>query len=140
MVGLTLIEVLIALAIIAIALTAIIKSTSQSIRGTSYLQTKMTALWVGQSIMNGIRVGYIKVDDEKKDVISALAQNWYWLAKNEETPNKRIRKIIVNVYGKEVENAEDETPYVTLEGYLYKQPANVTVLPPPTEGKPNEKH
>jgi prepilin-type N-terminal cleavage/methylation domain-containing protein len=50
--GLTLIEVLVALAIISIALTAIIKATSENIRGTAYLQDKTIAMYVARQILN----------------------------------------------------------------------------------------
>ncbi len=56
-VGLTLIEVLIALAIVGIAMTAIIKATSQNIRSTAYLQNKLIAMWVGQQVSNEMLAG-----------------------------------------------------------------------------------
>src|SRR5690348_9388083 len=100
-IGLTLIEVLIALSIISISLTAIIKATSQSIRDTSYLQTKMTALWVGQNIMNEILVGLRKLPqppDQLKKTITMLNRDWYVVANLSDTPNKRIKQVNVDVY------------------------------------------
>lgn len=119
--GLTLIEVLIALAIIAIAMTAVIKATSQNIRGTSYLQDKTMAMWVGQQVMNEARVGLRKLPDSSDklhDVTNMLGRDWYWQASQEETPNKRIRKISVNVYTHEADD-EESAPIVSLESYVY---------------------
>jgi general secretion pathway protein I len=123
-VGLTLIEVLIALAIISIALTAVIKAVSENIRGTNYLQNKTMALWVGEEVMNEVRLGLLKLPGTSEQTTHhtlMLNRNWYWQAGQEETPNKSIRKIVVNVFGRDPEQDEDSTPIVKLESYVYKQ-------------------
>lgn len=116
--GLTLIEVLIALAIIAIAMTAVIKSTSQNIRGTNYLQSKSIATWVAQERLNEVRVGVLKFSDELNGKLESLGQTWYWHLKQSETPNKRMKKITINVSNHEIESSEDSS-IVTLEAYVY---------------------
>lgn len=124
--GLTLIEVLIALAIVAIAMTAIIKATAQDIRGTTYLQNKMIAAWVGQEIMNEARMGVLilpKGPDKRSESIKMLDQDWYWQASREETTNKNIDRVEVNVYAGS-EEKPDASPLVTLEGYLTKSPGH----------------
>jgi general secretion pathway protein I len=121
--GFTLIEVLIALAIVGIAMTAVIKATSQNIRSVNYLQTKTTALWVGQQVLNQARVGLLKVDSSstnQKLTTSLLGQDWYWQLDEEETPNPQIQKITVKVFANEMTKEED-TPLVTLESYSYDQ-------------------
>lgn len=117
--GLTLIEVLIALAIVSIALTAIIKSTTQDIRSTTYLQTKTIAMWVGQKVMNEVQVGVIQLPgapDQHKDQTEMLGRTWHWLAGYENTANSHIKKIVVNVYESEEEEVD---PIVTFESYIY---------------------
>jgi general secretion pathway protein I len=119
--GLTLIEVLIALAIVGIAMTAVIKATSQNIRGTNHLQTKTLALWVGQNVLNEARTGVLKLqsgDDSKQDKTDILGNIFYWHATQSDTPNKRIKKVTVDVFDHEA-NGEDESPVVQLETYLY---------------------
>jgi general secretion pathway protein I len=119
--GLTLIEVLIALAIISIAMTAIIKATSQTIRGTQYLQTKMTALWVGQTIMNEVLIGIRKLPnppDQLKEAVTMLNHDWFVVANLTTTPNNRIKQVNVQVYEQETEG--DHTPsIIRLESYVY---------------------
>lgn len=120
-VGLTLIEVLIALAIIGIAMTAIIKATTQNIRSTAYLQNKTIAMWVGSQVLNEARAGILKLPDapdKRKQMTTMLGQDWYWQANQEATPNKRIYKITVSVFAHENEN-EEETPLIRLESYVY---------------------
>ena len=68
--GLTLIEVLIALAIVSIAMTAIIKATSQNIRSTQYLEHKTLAAWVGEEVLNKARVELLRLPfppDKQRD-------------------------------------------------------------------------
>lgn len=119
--GLTLIEVLIALAIIAIALTAVIKATSHSIRSTAYLEDKAEAGWVAQQIINEIRVGVLKLPESADSLDQStqmLGRDWYWSASQQATPNRRIKKIIVSVYRQAAENTE-RSPIITLESYTY---------------------
>jgi general secretion pathway protein I len=118
--GLTLIEVLIALAIIGIALTAIIKAVSQSIRATTYLQEKTIALWVGEQVLNEARVGILSLDesDQTKHKIMMLTKNWYWQANQISTPNLHIKKIEVKVF---TNVDEDAKPLISLESYVYQK-------------------
>lgn len=98
--GFTLIEVLIALAILSIALTAIIKFTSQNIRDTNYLQNKMVATWVGNQVINEIRAGVIKIGQEQQQLdqtTDMLGQSWVWHAQLTPTPSPHIQEIHVDV-------------------------------------------
>ncbi|MCD6039369.1 MAG: hypothetical protein K0S27_769 [Gammaproteobacteria bacterium] len=114
--GFTLVEVLIALVILSIALTAIIKSTAQNIKDTLYLQKKTVALWIGTQIINEIQVGLRKVPDSPdslKKESTVLNENWLWEASRKPTPNPHIQEIDVSVYQK--------TPLIHLIGYFYVQ-------------------
>ena len=121
--GLTLIEVLIALAIAAIALTAVIKATSQSIRGVTYLQNKSIAMWVAQEVMTEARLGLITLPPQSSPLertVTMLDRDWYVEASSEETPNKNIKKISTSVFSQPAENRdESQSPLVTLESYVY---------------------
>lgn len=115
--GLTLIEVLIALAIIGIALTAVIKATSQSVRHTAYLQNKTIALWVGQEVINEARAHVLKLpaNEHYSATKKMLGQTWYVKAEQDETPNKNIKLLTVKVFDRE---DEEENAVITLESYL----------------------
>lgn len=118
--GLTLIEVLIALAIIAIALTAVIKASSQSIRATTYLQEKTIAYWVGEQVLNETRAGVLSLNasEESRRMTTMLNRNWYWQAKIIPTPNLHIKKIEVKVYASKEDNND---PLIFLESYVYQK-------------------
>jgi general secretion pathway protein I len=117
-VGLTLIEVLVALAIISIAMTAIIKAAAENIRATDYLQSKTLALWTGQLVMNEWRLGLQTIENRSDKLTEShvLSSTWYWQAEETETPNKKIKKLTVNVFAK---NNPQASPTVTLTGYNY---------------------
>lgn len=119
--GLTLIEVLIALAIIAIAFTAVIKATSQNVRATAHLRDKTIATWVALQVMNEARVGGLVLpqeDDKLKEKTDMLGREWFWEASQEKTPNKRIEKITVNVF---ISEEDEASPIASLESYVYAE-------------------
>ncbi len=115
--GFTLIEVLIALAIISIALTAILKSTAQNIRDTQYLEEKSIAHWVGLQVINEARAGEITLtpeDNKKTDEATMLDSKWSWEATLKSTPNPSISEINVDVF-----RQSDHARLANLVSYRY---------------------
>jgi general secretion pathway protein I len=124
MLGMTLIEVLIALAIIGIALTAVIKAASQNIRGTGYLQNKTIALWVAEEVMNEASLGLLTLttdsDEGEVTTTTMLGQDWYWRASETSSANPRIKKLRVRVYAREPKD-DDTSALIDLDGYRYHE-------------------
>lgn len=116
--GFTLLEVLVALAILSIALTAILKSTSQNIHDTTYLQQKTIATWVGTSVISQIQAGLLSKlseSEELSDETIMLGQTWLWKVNVSRAGESPIQKIEVTVRPK-----NDERPVVELVGYRYE--------------------
>jgi general secretion pathway protein I len=115
--GFTLIEVLIALAILSISLTAVIKATSQNIRDTFYIQNKMIAHWVGINLINEARAGLLKLptmeQDSKQEVIM-LGQHWQWEGHTSSSPNSQIKEIHIAVFA-----PGNHAKLARLTSYLY---------------------
>ena len=124
--GLTLIEVLVALAIIAIALTAVIKAVAQTIRSTGHLQQKVIATWIAERLLNEMRLDYLKIPKEQANSahrMTALGQVWYWRSVQTEGNTAYIKKIAIDVYtGPKKEEFAEEDAIVRLDSYLYKLP------------------
>ncbi|HEU5281362.1 MAG TPA: type II secretion system minor pseudopilin GspI [Gammaproteobacteria bacterium] len=112
--GFTLIEVLVALAIVAIAMTAIIKATGDSIRTTAYLKQKTTAYWVAMNVLNDTLAGAQPGDGETKTGSTLMLNHqWPWELSAESTGNARIHKLFVRVFSDD----EPHQPRVVLTSY-----------------------
>ena len=97
----TLIEVLIALLIIAIALAAAIRATNEGIRSTMYVRNAVTAHWVGLNILSEIQtnsgVSLPALSNSVSGQTQMLGQEWQWVARTEPAQFNHIRKITVTV-------------------------------------------
>lgn len=97
--GFTLIEVLLALSIIAIALTALIKATAQTVANTSRIKEKSISHWVAMQGVSMIQLGLLTVpaNQEITQVTNMLGQRWYWRAKLQSTAIKHMQQINITV-------------------------------------------
>lgn len=97
--GFTLIEVLIALSIIAIALTALLKAISQNVDTTRRVKEKTVGHWVAMQGVAMIQLNLLQINQSQEttqDTIM-LNQHWYWRAKVSATSQKHIQKIVISV-------------------------------------------
>lgn len=93
----TLVEVLLALAVLAIALTALLRATSQSISHTDQIKTTTISHWVEMQAVTAIQLGliFISPQQEISQVTTMLGQRWYWRAKIMHSPIKSTQKIVI---------------------------------------------
>ena len=97
--GFTLIEVLLALAILAIGLTSLLKSNSLNIQFTSRLKDKSIAHQIAMSAIADIQTNVISVplNQETTHTTHTLGATWYWRAKVSSTALKSLQQISVSV-------------------------------------------
>jgi general secretion pathway protein I len=97
--GFTLIEVLLALAVIAIALTALLKATSENTSFTNRLKEKSIKHWVAMQGVASIQLGLVplNVNQQSTQTASMLGRTWYWRALVTSTPVKHMNKIRIEV-------------------------------------------
>lgn len=97
--GLTLIEVLLALAVIAIAITALIKATAQSVSATSRIKDKTISHWVAMQGVNMVQLGLLKIsgNQEVSEATTMLGQRWYWRARLQPTAIEHVQQITITV-------------------------------------------
>lgn len=98
----TLIEVLIALLIIAIALAAAIRATNSSIRATIHVRNAVTAHWVGLNILSEMQthsgVSLPKPGNQVSGETNMLDRHWEWTARAETTAfSAQITQVTVTV-------------------------------------------
>ena len=100
--GFTLIEVLLALSIIAIALTALLKATAQSVAHTQRIKEKSISHWVEMQGIAAIQLDLVPItlNQEITQVTTMLGQRWYWRAMLTPTPIKTTQKISITVSSK----------------------------------------
>ncbi|AHE67165.1 GspI family T2SS minor pseudopilin variant LspI [Legionella oakridgensis] len=93
--GFTLIEVLLALAVIAIALTALLKATSEDVALTDRIKEKTIRHWVAMQGIHMIQLGLLPIHSgqEVTQVTSMLGEQWYWRAKLLPTQIKKMEEI-----------------------------------------------
>ena len=116
--GFTLIEVLVALAIIATAMAAVMMTISANVQNATGLKERTFAHWVAMNKMNELLILNEKeFPSVKKTTGSVFMANheWFWeqeIVKVPDTDLMRRAYIRVRV------NEEDEYPMTTLEGYV----------------------
>ncbi|MDP2365930.1 MAG: GspI family T2SS minor pseudopilin variant LspI [Ignavibacteria bacterium] len=101
--GFTLVEVLLALTVIAIALTALLKATAQNIENTHRIKEKTISHWVAMQGVSMIQLNLLQLNQsqESTQATSMLGQHWYWRAKFSATPIKKMQQITISVSQKQ---------------------------------------
>ncbi len=105
--GFTLIEVLIALAILAIGLTALLKTSAENISQTNRVKEKTIKHWVAMQAINKIQMQNLSLRPglPTTSYYKAFGKTWYFQARLIPTKIKKVQKIIIKVSG------QQHTPY-----------------------------
>ena len=112
--GFTLIEVLIALMIIAIAMSAVIRSMNQSIRVTDRVKMAMASHWVAMNALSEIQLGMIKPPVDGSPIRGSakmLGLTWPWSAALIDDNQSYVSKVRIRVY-------KDGQSIDSLSGYV----------------------
>lgn len=120
--GFTLLEVLVALAVMAIALSALVKVSSESTSNMIYLRDKTYAHWVAMNKAVELQASRTWVSIGNSNGVAEMANHeWKWNLSITNTLNKNIRKFKIEVRANVEGFLLDEgSPLVTLTGYIGK--------------------
>ncbi len=101
--GFTLIEVLLALMVIAIGLTTLLKTMAQNIHSTQHLKDKSVQHIVAMSALADIQSNTVpaSLNHEVTRTTLILGHTWYWRAKVIPTPVKSMQQITVSASPKQ---------------------------------------
>ncbi|MBW6520650.1 MAG: type II secretion system minor pseudopilin GspI [Desulfoarculaceae bacterium] len=104
--GFTLLEILVALAVLSIALMAALKSSGVAIQNTSALKERTLAHWVMLNRVAELELDrrWISLGTTRGKTLMA-GQTWYWVISTEKTPDPDIRMAEVSVGLGEKDNA-----------------------------------
>ncbi|MDF1758771.1 MAG: type II secretion system minor pseudopilin GspI [Legionellaceae bacterium] len=95
--GFTLIEVLLALVILAISLTALLKTTSQILSTTNRIKEKSIKHWVEMQAITKVQLGslHIRSGQSTTETMKAFGSTWYYRVNSSPTKIKYLQKITV---------------------------------------------
>ena len=113
--GFTLMEVMVAITIIAIALPALIKTIGSQIRNASDLKERTIAQWVASNRISEMYASKVWPNEGTSNGVDQMVgQNWYWVLVISNTAEKTMRRVNVEVRL----NVEDKNPITSLESYV----------------------
>ncbi|MEH6457268.1 MAG: type II secretion system minor pseudopilin GspI [Cocleimonas sp.] len=116
--GFTLLEVMVALLIVAVSLGGAVKVIGNAAANSSRMSNKTFANWVALNQMAELR---IKKDwpkfGETKGGAEMAGREWAWLQKSIKTDDDNIRRIELSVWS---EDDKKSSPFVTVVGFLPK--------------------
>lgn len=116
--GFTLIEVLVALAILAIALGAIIKTMSSNAYNAIYLRDRTLAHWVAMNKVTELQISPTWPSPGKTDGHSLMgSREWFWVTEIATTPDADVETIKVSVSDKR----DAENPVAIVHAYIGRQ-------------------
>lgn len=113
--GFTLIEVMLAMAVFAIAGVALLGVADNNYRHISHLEEKMFANWVASNQL--VEVSLDKTwppKNNRKGKVEMAGRTWYWQQKVIKTANKELRAVNMQVRL----NEDDELVSASLMTYL----------------------
>jgi len=116
--GFTLLEVVVALAVIALALGAAIKATGDAAGASSYLRDKTLAHWVAMNRLTELRVTDAWPDTGTSEGQAQMAgRDWHWEQTVEETSESELRRVELRV-GAGEEADRDDSALALLVGFV----------------------
>lgn len=121
--GFTLIEVLAAVAVLALALGACIAGASQYAANASYLRDKAVASWVARNKLVELHLAQAWPELGKSDGIEQMAgREWRWRVEVLETPDDKVRRVDVYVDAPGAGKKKDGGQLAMLSGFLTPLP------------------
>ena len=113
--GFTLLEVMVALFIIALGLVAVIKTVTATTTNTVYLRDKTFAYWVAQNQITEIELTAVNPKIGFTDGEEKLAgQTWHWTRKIDKTEDPDTNRVEVTVRKDKDKSAQNYATLITL--------------------------
>jgi general secretion pathway protein I len=117
--GFTLLEILVALAVLALTMGAVIKAVGGYTSNQAYLRDRTVATWVARNVLieQQVKDAWPSVG-ELKGTTEMGGREWRWLATVTQTDEQELRRLDVEI---RPGDDEDATPVAVLSGFL-RQP------------------
>ncbi|PTB32909.1 type II secretion system minor pseudopilin GspI [Photobacterium phosphoreum] len=95
--GFTLLEVLVALAIFAVAALSVMRAVSQNLNNLGYLEQKTLASMVADNELAQLHLSGDYPSSVKRGKSTLADQEWYWTVASSKTQQQLLRQIEVSV-------------------------------------------
>lgn len=124
--GFTLLEVLVALAVLAVALGAVIQATGSFTRNQAYLRDRTFAEWVAHNQLVSMQLAteWPSIGQKKGEVefpeaaASVAAREWRWVMQVTQTPEEDLRRVDIEIYP--LAAPPEDSALARLTGFLGK--------------------
>ena len=98
--GFTLLETMVALAVVGIAMAAAMRSTRFAVDAVTDLRTRTAAAWVAQNVSNQLLASHLFPEPGALDgEVSEGMQRFRWRQEVTATPNYSFRRVEIKVFG-----------------------------------------
>lgn len=112
--GFTLLEVLVALAVFAVAAMSILKAVSQHVNTLGYLEEKTFAAMVADNTLAQLHLSGEYPSASKTGKTTLANREWYWTAKSIKTQQSLLRQIEISV----ATDPQREHSVITVKTYV----------------------
>lgn len=122
--GFTLVEVLIALAVLAIALTAFVSAGAQNADYATYIRERTIAQWVARNQLVAFQLAtdWPNVGTQEDDVQMA-GSTWHWQADIQTSPDPAVRRVDMRVFAVDPDDdSPSEDALLLISGFLTQHP------------------
>ncbi len=114
--GFTLVEVVVALAIVAIGMLAVFKTIGDTVNNVSTLRDRSFAAWIADNRITELRLsGQMPSVDQTEGDLEYAGRRWHWVATVSQTPVDGLRRVDVRVRR---EGDAPESSLVRLAGFI----------------------
>ncbi len=121
--GFTLLEILVALAVFALAASVLLVTDGRAIRQTARIQEMVQASWLADRELNRYYIENLWPDIGKHgDSVNASGRDWYLRHTVSATSQQGLRRLEINVFPGSGKPSDSIKPVYRLTGYVRRPP------------------
>jgi general secretion pathway protein I len=134
--GFTLVEVLVAFAIVSIAMFAVFTAIGDTAFNVNHLRDRTIAAWIADNRITEMRLaGQLPSIDETQGDLEMAGRRWFWVARVSQTPVEGLRRIDVEVRR---EGDAEGSALANLAGFVGATAAATGPSPTPWNAAPRD--
>lgn len=96
--GFTLLEVLVALLVLALVMVALVRTAGLQAQALSHHRDSSLAMWVAANVATELRLEGAPPVGRRQGEMQMGPERWRWVADTSETDAERLRRIEISVY------------------------------------------